>query len=423
MPKNRRSKQRRHVSGPPRLAQRPLSVDPSGPIPVAHVKARVLHPLLYRKRVHRVEGAQAGDLVAVYGSEDELLGYGLYNPRSEITVRMLWHGKELPTDDDWQRKLTQAVSLRHDLLDLPSETTAYRLVHGESDGLSGLVADRLGDVISVEAFSLGMYQRGVELAQRLARICGTEHYVVQASPHFGSQEGCEPAPRMSAKLPRKTTVQEHGTRFRVMFEGGHKTGFFCDQRDNRRGIADFCQGQHVLDLCCYTGGFSIQAARLGGAATVTGVDLDHRPLVLARENANLNQVRVKFVQSDAFAYMREMIGQGRQYGVVILDPPKLIRAKHELEEGTRKHFALNRLALQLVKPGGLLVSCCCAGLLHESELVNLIVAAARRANTDNRPLGGREIRILAKTGAAPDHPVIGSCLETEYLKAIWMVVE
>ena len=104
-------------------------------------------------------------------------------------------------------------------------------------------------------------------------------------------------------------------------------------------------------------------------------------------------------------------------------PPKLIRTRHELEEGTRKHFALNRLALQLVKPGGLLLSCSCAGLLPESDFVNLIVAAARRANVDSRPLGGREIRILAKTGASSDHPVIGSCLETEYLKAVWMVVD
>lgn len=422
MPKNHRSSQHRRPGGP-RLSQRALAVDPTGPIPAAYVKAKVHHPLLYRKRVQRVEGAQPGDMVAVYSTQNELLGYGLYNPRSEISIRMLWYGPDLPTDDDWQGKLERAVSLRRDVLDLPSETSAYRLIHGESDGLSGLVADRLGDVISVEAFSLGMYQRGEQLAKRLASICEAEHYVVQASPHFNSQEGCNPSPRTSEKLPKKITVQEYGTRFRVMFEGGHKTGFFCDQRDNRRGVADFCQDQDVLDLCCYTGGFSIQAARLGGAATVTGVDLDHRPLALARENANLNQVRAKFVQSDAFAYMREMIGQGRKYGVVVLDPPKLIRTRHEMEEGTRKHFALNRLALQLVKPGGLLVSCSCAGLLQESEFVSLVVAASRRANVDNRPQGGREIRLLAKTGAAPDHPVIGSCLETEYLKAIWMIVD
>jgi 23S rRNA (cytosine1962-C5)-methyltransferase len=218
-------------------------------------------------------------------------------------------------------------------------------------------------------------------------------------------------------------VQEFGTRFRVKFDGGHKTGFFCDQRDNRRRLADFCRGQQVLDLCCYTGGFAVQAARLGQATHVTGVDLDHVPLTLARENANLNQVRVKFVQADAFAYMRDIINQGRQFDVVVLDPPKLIRTRAELEEGTRKHFALNRLAMQLVRPGGVLLSCSCAGLLQEAEFVSLLVAAARRANVEPGRGPGRELRFLAKCGAAPDHPVAGNCLETEYLKAVWMVVD
>jgi 23S rRNA (cytosine1962-C5)-methyltransferase len=236
-----------------------------------------------------------------------------------------------------------------------------------------------------------------------------------------SQEGCNPVSRASAELPSQITIEEYGTRFRVRFEEGHKTGFFCDQRENRKRLAEFCAGKDVLDLCCYTGGFAIQAARLGNAAQVTGVDLDHAPLKLAKENANLNQVRVKFAQADVFSYMRDMQNHGRQFDVVVLDPPKLIRTRTEIEEGTRKHFALNRLAMQLVRPGGILLSCSCAGLLQETEFVSLIVAASRRANDDGGP--GREIRMLGKSGAAADHPVIGSCLETEYLKAVWMVVD
>jgi 23S rRNA (cytosine1962-C5)-methyltransferase len=421
-PKNRRSRSS-PPAGPPRLQQRPLAIDPAGPIPAVYVRAKILHPLLYRKRVDRAEGAQAGDLVAVYDAQQALSGYGIYNPRSEVAVRMLWHGPELPDDEAWQMKLERAVALRHDLLRIRDETDAYRLVHGEADGLSGLVVDRLGDVLSAEVFSLGMYQRTRALLDRLGPLCGTRHSLIQACPGFVSQEGCQPTPLASAELPAQVTIQEYGTRFRVRFEGGHKTGFFCDQRENRKRLAEFSRGKQVLDLCCYTGGFAVQAARLGQAAQVTGVDLDHVPLALARENANLNQVRAKFVQADAFAYMRDLVHQGRQFDVVVLDPPKLIRSRAELEEGTRKHFALNRLAMQLVRPGGILLSCSCAGLLQEHEFVSLLVAAARRADTDPGAGPGRELRILAKSGAAPDHPVAGNCLETEYLKAVWMVVD
>jgi 23S rRNA (cytosine1962-C5)-methyltransferase len=275
-----------------------------------------------------------------------------------------------------------------------------------------------------------MYQRAPAILQRLAPMCDAKHTLIRTSPQFLSQEGCDPPEIQSEECPSQVTIQEYGTRFRVRFAGGHKTGFFCDQRENRRRLASFCEGKSVLDICCYTGGFAVQAKKLGNAADVTGVDLDETPLELARENANLNQVRVRFVQADAFPYMREMLRNGRQYDVVILDPPKLIRTRDELEEGTRKHFALNRLAMRLVKPGGLLLSCTCAGLLSEQEFIQLLVAAARQSGDEVEEAteesaaryAPRSMQFLAKSGAAADHPVISSCMETEYLKAAWMVI-
>lgn len=406
-----------------------LAPDPAAPIPVVYVKNRISQPLLYKKRIGRVKNARPGDLVAVYTEKEELIGYGLYNPRSEISVRMLWYDSELPTDDMWNAKLQAAVDLRRNVLRVEEESDSYRVVHSESDELSGLVVDRFGDVLSAEAFSLGMYQRAQAILDRMAPMLGTKHSIVQTSPAFNSQEGCEPPTMTSPDFPRQVIIKEHGTRFKVRFEGGHKTGFFCDQRENRKKLASFCEGKTVLDLCCYTGGFSVQAMKLGNAREVTGVDLDETPLKLAKENANLNQVRAKFVQADAFTYMREMINNGRQYDVVILDPPKLIRTRTELDEGTKKHFALNCLAMRLVKPGGLLLSCSCAGLLQESDFMNLLVAAAKRAGgeaEDSTPertfYKSRTMQILAKTGASADHPVISNCLETEYLKAVWMIV-
>jgi 23S rRNA (cytosine1962-C5)-methyltransferase len=410
------------------LAPRALAVDPATAMPAVFAALTTWHPLLYRKRITRCDDARPGDLVAVYGPNDALLGYGLYNPRSEIAVRMLFPGPELPDAARWQQKLDSAVALRRELLNLDASTDAYRLVHAEADGLPGLVVDRYGDILSAEVFSLGMYQRAEAILAQLAPRCGTRHTLVRPSPQFLSQEGCEPPLLASPDLPEQVTIQEYGTRFRVRFAGGHKTGFFCDQRENRKRLAEFCAGRTVLDLCCYSGGFSVQAKRLGGASEVTGVDLDEEPLRLARENANLNQARVRFVQADAFQYMREMLQQGRQYDIIVLDPPKLIRSRTELEEGTRKHFDLNRLAMRLVRPGGLLLSCTCSGLLQESDFLRLLHSASYQAGavleegTGQRPQrhAARPMQVLARTGAAADHPFAAGAAESEYLKAAWV---
>ncbi len=410
--------------------QRPLAPDSSAPIPAAFVRSPSWHPFLYRKRIERVEKARPGDLLAVYGPNDRVLGYGLYNPRSEIAVRMVFYGEELPDNAAWQTKLDEAVVLRRDMLRLNNVTDAYRLIHAEADGLPGLVVDRLGDVLSAEAYTLGMYQRAEAILARLAPSMGTKYTVVRPSPQFLSQEGHEPPGFASDDLPQEVTIREYGTRFHVRFIGGHKTGFFCDQRENRKRLAEFCEGRSVLDLCCYTGGFAVQAKYLGKAAEVTGVDLDEEPLKLAKENANLNQARVRFVQDDAFAYMREMLRLERRYDVVVLDPPKLIRSRAELEDGTRKHFDLNRLAMRLVKPGGLFLSCCCSGLLKEEDFVQLLRQSAYQAgelitaateDTAERH-AARPMQILARSGAAADHPVSATVPETEYLKAVWMRV-
>ena len=251
---------------------------------------------------------------------------------------------------------------------------------------------------------------------------------MRPGPATVAQEAFEGRVLQSEQAPSTVTIQEYGTRFRVLFEGGHKTGFFCDQRENRRRLAGYCAGKSVLDLCCYTGGFALQAKKLGNAAEVTGVDLDEEPIRLARENAGLNQVRVNFVTADVFAYMRDMIRNGRQYDVVVLDPPKLIRSRDEFDEGRRKHFDLNRLAIQLVRPGGLLLTCTCSGLLDEAEFLKLLRGAARQAGpVGDAPDGGlqregRTFQILEKTGAAADHPVAANCPEGEYLRAVWMRV-
>jgi 23S rRNA (cytosine1962-C5)-methyltransferase len=186
-------------------------------------------------------------------------------------------------------------------------------------------------------------------------------------------------------------------------------------------LAQHSRGKSVLDLCCYTGGFSVAAATAGEATEVTGVDLDEEALATAKKNAAINHAKVRFVHADAFAYMRDMLRNRKQFDIVVLDPPKLIRSRAELEEGSHKHFDLNRLALQLVKRGGLLLTCSCAGLLSADAFQQIVQSAARSGGFDEngKRIPGRTVQVFESRSAAPDHPVAMHCPETGYLKAFW----
>jgi 23S rRNA (cytosine1962-C5)-methyltransferase len=427
---NNSSRRRRSETRPERLPERLPLVPDDSTVPASAVLSNATwHPSVYRKRIKALAGnPRLGDWVCVQHEDGEsgareTFAFGLYNPKSEVALRLVHWGAQPPGDAWWDATLDRAVSLRRDTLGLDAIAECYRVLHAEGDGVPGVVVDRYGDCLSAEVFSAAMAPRVVELLERLARRLGTRHWLIQPSPHLLSQEGVELPPQSSEGLPRHTTVVENGVKYRIHFGTGHKTGFFCDQRDNRLNLASYCRDRSVLDLCCYTGGFSIMAAAVGGAREVTGVDLDEEPLKTARQNAALNGVRVKFTQADAFAYMRDMLRLGRMFDVVVLDPPKLIRNRAELEEGTRKHFDLNRLAMQLVAPGGMLLTCTCAGLLPDSDFSRLVMAAAKasmRPSEWNPKPQPRQPQILAKTGAAACHPVSVTCPETEYLTAIWM---
>jgi 23S rRNA (cytosine1962-C5)-methyltransferase len=354
-----------------------------------------------------------GDLVRVVDRDGQPIGWALWNSRSQIALRILSRDDAPPGEPFWEGRLDAAVALRRDLLRVESETDAYRVLHAEGDGLSGLIVDRFGDVLSAEVFSLGIYQRLGPILERLAARLGTTHFRAGVDERIALAEDFPGLPVTSPDLPPRVTIRENGVRYRVQFEGGHKTGFFCDQRENRRRLAGFCRPESsVLDLCCYTGGFGLNAKLHAGAADVTCVDLDEKALAIAKENANLNQARMTFVHADAFGYARQMRVNGRSYDVAVLDPPKLIPGRLDIAPGKRKYFDLNTLAMQLVRPGGLLLTCSCSGLLSAEEFLVLLRAAARRA--------GRSAQVLAVTGAAPDHPVRIDALEGAYLKAVWL---
>lgn len=365
---------------------------------------------MYRKRIVHVDPlVKHGDLVKVETVDGIDVGYGIWNPRAEATVRILSWNEPPVTSDWWKDRLDFAARSRKHLK-LDEVTNAFRVINAEGDFLPGIVADCYDNVLSVEAYTLGMYQRSEAIAQSLAATLQLKHWIVRPGPQAFEQEGFLVDGFASAQSPEKVLIREHDVTYELNPASGHKTGFFCDQRENRLRLRDFCKGKSVLDLCCYSGGFSMNAA-YAGASSVTAVDLDEEAIRLARRNAQLNKLNnIKFVHADAFSYLRDMQRNNKRFDVVILDPPKLIRSREESIEGQEKYFDLNKLAAPLVDRGGLLLTCSCSGLFSMDEFTRTVRAAC----------GERRPQMLMRTGAGMDHPVALNCLESEYLKCLWL---
>ena len=360
--------------------------------------------------------AGPGDVVTVFDKEGKPFGHGFFNPRARVPLRIFQHGEEGLAPNFFEEKIREAIALRTGALALPDRTEAFRAVHSDGDGIPGLVVDKYADVLSIETSNVGAYQRVGEWLPLLHSLLGTQKQVIHFDESALRAESIAPQQlpsydELRAEDLKEVKVRENGVRFGVNFQSGHKTGFFCDQRQNRLQFAQWAKGTRMLDVCCYTGGFAIAAKVLGECPDVTAVDLDETAIEQAQHNANLNQVRVSFVHSDAFAWMRQMQRNNATWESVVLDPPKLIHSKDGYEEGQGKYHDLNKLALSLVAKGGLFLTCSCSGLMPVEEFEDLVMRIAHRL--------GRKLQILDRTGAGPDHPVMSHCPESRYLKALW----
>ena len=383
----------------------------SWPKPWVQMKYYSFHPCIYKSMLGSASpDARAGDLVAVFDKEGQPFGTGLYNPKARVPLRIVDHGEKPVGEEVFLSRIEQAIDLRLNLLGLPQVSDAFRIIHSDGDRLSGLVVDKYGDVLSIEVHSLGIFQRLPRWLPTLHQRLGTGRLVLEVDDQIARMEGI-----MRRALPsdsvRTVRIREHGIRYEVNFEQGHKTGFFCDQRENRRRLTAWTADRSVLDLCCYTGGFSLTAAVAGKAAEVTGGDLDENAIAQAKRNANLNQCRVEWVHCDAFSYARQVQQNGRTWDVVVLDPPKLVLSREDEDDGARKYEDLNRLAIRLVKPGGILVTCSCSGLVSAGDFERLVMRAAHKER--------KRLQFLDRTGPGADHPVMSNCLEGHYLKVLW----
>jgi 23S rRNA (cytosine1962-C5)-methyltransferase len=386
------------------------------PLPVIQLKIerRSNHPWIFQKMVEKpVAKPKPGTIVDIVDNTGAWVGRGFYNGHSRIALRVLTEDRDEAIDEAWfARKIAAAVALRRDLLKLDETSDAWRVVHSEGDGISGLVVDRYADLIVVEFFSAGPFRhREWVYAALREQFPGCRFYSF-AEEHVQKQESFDfraPPP------PEPAVISENGLKFRASPGSGHKTGFFADQRDNREFLARFTAGKSVLDICCNSGGFAVYAKALGDAAEVTGIDLDEEILEVAEKNARLNNAKVKFVQADLFPFLRDAHARGDQWDVVILDPAKLTRDRDEVITALKKYNDMNKLAMQVIKPGGILLTCSCTGLVGEDEFLDMIRRAAFYS--------GRTVQILKVSGAGGDHPVMAHVKESRYLKAVFCRVE
>jgi 23S rRNA (cytosine1962-C5)-methyltransferase len=378
------------------------------------IARRSSHPWIFQKMVEKpAKRIPGGSVVDIVDRENQWVGRGLYNGHSRIALRILTSdAAEVIDGTFFARRLERCIALRRDWLHLDLVSDAYRLVHSEGDNLSGLVVDRFGPTLVLEFFSAGMYRFRAAIQEALAQHYPGSNFYWFAEEHIQKQESFDCRP---PEVPPATIITEHGLRFRVAPGGRHKTGFFVDQRDNRKTLATFCPGKRVLDLCCNTGGFAIYAKALGQADEVVGVDLDEEAIELARQNGNLNQARIRFIQADLFSWLRDILPGGQRFDVVILDPSKQTRDREALDFALKRYLDMNRLAIQAVASGGLLLTCSCTGLVSETDFLETLRRAAWQA--------GRTLQILEISGAAADHPFLIHVPEGRYLKAVFARVQ
>lgn len=398
--------------GPPRASAPPPGSE-SWMRPWVQIKYFSFHPSIFPNMIRCASpDAAAGDLVHVYDKEGNPFGAGFYNPKARIPLRILNHIKTEFTEADLDEYLQQAIKLRTEMLKPAEVSDAWRVIHSDGDRLSGLVVDKYGDMLSIEVTSLGVWRRLRRWLPVLHESLGTQHHVINVDPEIARIESMRWAdvPEADDPAPKSVRIREHDVRYQVNFESGHKTGFFCDQRDNRLRFGKLARGR-VLDLCCYTGGFSLAARIIGKCEDITAVDLDEKAVAQAKQNANLNQTRIDWVHADVFTWMRQAQKNGEQWDTIVLDPPKLVFSREETDEGRKKYNDMNVLALQLIKPGGLFVTCSCSGLLDAAEFEYIVTSAAHRYH--------KKLQIIDRTGAGMDHPVMSNCPESRYLKVLW----
>jgi len=373
------------------------------------------HPWIFSGAVERVEGnPDSGETVLVKSAEGGTLALAAYSPQSQIRARVWSFDPGVSIKKIFfETTIRKAVQLRA-LLPSARHTNAMRLVHGESDGLPGLVVDRYDDVLVAQFLSAGAEHWREAILDALVAVTGCEAIYERSDAEVRALEGLQTRVGFARgnRQAKRCPIVEHGLNFHVDVEAGQKTGFFLDQRDNRQRVRALAEGREVLDAFCYTGGFSL-AALAGGAKHVTAVESSAEALEVAKENLAANPLdasRIAFEKADVFAYQRLLRDRGKSFGLVVLDPPKFAPTAAQVKNAARAYKDINLLALKLLKPGGLLATFSCSGGVSAELFQSIVAGAASDA--------GADAKIIERFGAAADHPVALSFPEGDYLKGL-----
>jgi 23S rRNA (cytosine1962-C5)-methyltransferase len=372
------------------------------------------HPWVLDSAVLRLDGEPAeGDVVDLVTHDGTFVARGLWNPASRIRVRLYAFDAATRLDSGfWRTRLEAAVGLRR-TLGLDDRAGGCRLVNSEGDDLSGLIVDRYGEHLAVQVTAAALVPRLEQISDILESLVAPRGILLRGADRgLAKLEGLHLPDRVIRGAPPAGPifVSERGLRFGIDLAEGQKTGYYLDQRDNRQAAGAYARGRRVLDMFCYSGGFAVACAA-GGARSVLAVDSSAKATVLAKANADLNgAANVTVETADAFEKLDALSAAGERFGMVILDPPKFARSRASLEDALRAYHRINRVAVDLLEPGGILVTCSCSGSVPRDDFLQMLAGVAQRSR--------RPIQLLECRGAAPDHPVSASCLEGEYLKCI-----
>ncbi|PHS09811.1 MAG: methyltransferase [Blastopirellula sp.] len=370
------------------------------------------HPWVLSQGVDEVEKrASNGDVVQLLTDKGKFIAYGILNFHSRIRVRLYSFDHSKPiTDEFWKEKIEAALALRKQI-NYMDEEGGCRLISSEADGLSGLIVDRYGKHIVVQITALAIHVRLDMFIGFLQELLEPESISIRSESGMAKAEGIEIEPGVIAgTFPEEGIVlKENDTLFGIDLTQGQKTGYYLDQSENRAAAAKYMKDRTVLDMFSYTGGFGITAAKIGGAKEVTCVDGSGFAIKGAEKNAERNGLtNVTCVEADCFDQLKERAEAGEKYGAVILDPPKFTRTRRNIDEALKAYYFVNRQAVRLLEPGGILVTCSCSGNVTAEDFRMMLLGVAQKT--------GRDIQVLEQRGASPDHPVSVTCMENEYLK-------
>lgn len=376
---------------------------------------RQQHPWIFSGAIEKISGKpQNGEVVEVADFQDNFLAYGFYNAQSRVAVRVLsWDSNQKIDANWWRMRIQQAVNARRDLLE-SKETNTCRLIFSEADFLPGLIVDRYADFLSVQILSSGMEQFKSVWLDELQKLLKPKGIFDRSDANARSHEGMEASSGVlwGEAPPDFIQVMENGIQYEVNIAEGQKSGFYCDQRDNRKKVAAHVKGKKVLDCFCYSGGFTLNALA-AGAASVTSVDSSALAIETLQRNLKLNTLKKpkqQSIQSDVNKQLREFKESGEKFDVIVLDPPKYAPSRSALDKAARAYKDLNRLAMLLLNQGGLLATYSCSGAVDIDTFKQILAWAALDA--------GKEVQFIDQFAQPEDHPVRASFPEGEYLKGL-----